>query len=119
MRLLYLIGVCFLIISCEKITVSQSVITGTWSMEVTMYEGDTQIGEISGKFFFYSDNTAKVITKENSSIKEVLYDWSLQSDHLILVNQSTKFTLPFFIDNLSEDSILLSQSEDVKMNLFR
>lgn len=119
MRLRYLIGMCLLIIACEEPFASQEILSGTWAMEITMYENDTLIGKIKGDLVFYVDNTAKLTTNKNDQTEEVLYDWSLQSDHLLLVNQSTKFTLPYRVNDISEHSILLSQAEDVKMKLFR
>ncbi|MDH5476104.1 MAG: hypothetical protein OEX22_10465 [Cyclobacteriaceae bacterium] len=119
MRLRYLLAVSVIIVSCEKPFVQQDDISGTWEMEITMYENETLIGELKGDILFYADNTAKIITNKNNQPQEVLYEWSLQSDHLLLVNKSTNFTIPYRIHTISEYTILLSQAEGVKMKLFR
>ena len=119
MNLKLLLGMCIVLFSCEKAYHNTNKITGVWKLTVEMYDNELLIGEIAGDIIFYADHTAKLQLNEADSKPPINYQWYQQPVHLILINQDTKFPLPYYIISRSSTHIEMSQTEDVKMKLFR
>lgn len=120
MKLKLLLGACLLIfLSCEKTYHNANKITGTWKLEIEMFDDEILIGEFAGDIVFFADQTAILTLNESDSIVIVNYQWYQQPNYLLLINQNTKFPLPYYIISRSNTQIELSQTENVKMKLFR
>lgn len=112
-------GLCIILLSCEKTYNNLYKITGTWQLSLEMYNNALLINEINGKLIFYADHTAKLLLNDNGEEAPIEYQWYEQPDHLVLINQSSNFPLPYYIVSQSNNYIELSQTDDVKMKLFR